>query len=280
MEVREIQINKILGSLCRMRLERDYEKEEMLTSIAKCGVMNPIKVKKVKDGYKIFAGHRRLDCAKELGHKTVPAEIWEGLGDREAVMMGFVDNINRKDFTPLEEAHAYRKMMEEYGWKVEEIKEHCGKEESRIYKLVKMLKIIPREMEKAVLEERMSVGHALILIRFEDKELREKLFARVLEGEISVHDLEYLLARQKPDSEKNEKEKILDIVEDAYEADPGVGKLWGDRVKMYRSRRGLKVILNGSGPGELLMMYKTLEDALRKVMPRFQEIVGPDGVIP
>ncbi len=99
MEVKEIAISQIKGSLCKMRLEKDYEKEEMVESIGECGVMNPVKVKKVKDGYLIFTGHRRLECAKELGEKIIQAEIWEDIPDKEAVLMGFVDNINRKDFT-------------------------------------------------------------------------------------------------------------------------------------------------------------------------------------
>ena len=93
MEIRDIPIDKIVGSLCRMRLEFDYEKDELLASIRKYGVMNPIKVKAVKSGYLIFAGHRRRDCAAELGHKNIKAEVWEGIADREAAMIGFVDNI-------------------------------------------------------------------------------------------------------------------------------------------------------------------------------------------
>ena len=81
MEVREIKISEILGSLCRMRLERDYEREELLASIKECGVMDPIKVKKVKGGYMNFTGNRRIDCSKELGLKTIRAEIWEGISD-------------------------------------------------------------------------------------------------------------------------------------------------------------------------------------------------------
>ena len=116
MEVKEIPISRIIGSLCRMRLEYDYEHEELLASIRRSGVQVPIRVKKVKGGYLLFAGHRRLDCAMELKFKTIPAEIWEGISDREAAMKGFVENINRKDFTPLEEANAYLKLYKEYKW--------------------------------------------------------------------------------------------------------------------------------------------------------------------
>ena len=79
-----------------MRLEKDYEREEMLTSIKECGVMDPIKV---KGGSLNFTGNRRIKYSNELGLKTTRAEIWEDISDSEAVLMGFVENINRKDFT-------------------------------------------------------------------------------------------------------------------------------------------------------------------------------------
>ena len=101
--VMEVPISKIKGSLCKMRLEKDYEAEELRGSIEEQGVMNPVKLKKIKDGYLSFAGHRRLLEAKNLGHTTIRAEVWEDIGDKDAVLMGFVDNINRKDFTRLEE---------------------------------------------------------------------------------------------------------------------------------------------------------------------------------
>lgn len=127
MEVKEIPISKIVGSLCRIRLKKDYEREELLASIEECGVMEPIKVKKVKGGYKNFTGNRRIDCSKELGLETIRAEVWDDISDAEAVLMGFVENINRKDFTMLEEGHAYRKLVEEYGHSAESLIKSCGK---------------------------------------------------------------------------------------------------------------------------------------------------------
>ena len=281
MEVKEIPIAKITGSLCRMRLEKDYEHEELLASIRKSGVQVPIRVKKVKGGYLVFAGHRRLDCARELKFKTIPAEIWEGISDREAAMKGFVENINRKDFTPLEEANAYFKLYREYKWSVEETAEYCGKNESRVYALMTLKETLPARMEKAIVEGKMSVGHAMVLLRFADKELMWKLFKEVLEEVHSVRDLEYILKRQKPDEEKNEKEKILDIAEDAFDEDKKVRKLRDEElVRIYRSRRGIKTVLDSNGPAELEEMLESLLAALRGAAPRFRKVVGSDGIIP
>ncbi len=278
MAIKKIPISEIIGSLCRTRLEYDYEREELLTSIKKSGVQNPVKVKKVKGGYKVFAGDRRLDCARELKHETIPAEVHEGTSDRDAVMMGFVDNINRKDYTPLEEAYAYVKLHKDYGWSVEEIRDYCGKHETRIYALMTFKENLPKKMEKAILDGKISVGHAMLLLRFEDKKLMWKLFEETLEGEHSVRDLEYILKRQKPDKEKNEKEKILDVAEDVFDEDKKVRKLRDEElVKIYRSRRGLKTILDSNGPTEMMEMLETLLAALKKSLPRVRKIVNQNS---
>jgi ParB family transcriptional regulator, chromosome partitioning protein len=240
-EVKEIQISEIVGSLCKMRLEEDYEKEEMMASIAKHGVMNPIKVKRTKNGYMIFAGHRRLDCSRELGLSTIPAEIWEDISDEEAILMGFIDNINRKDFSQLEEATAYTRLIEEFDYSVADLVESCGKSQSRIYTLFTVARNLPEEMKSAIIDGKMTFGHGEWLLKIEDPKLREELFQKVLDGEVDVGDLKYQVYRQKPDSEKDYDELQLDLIEDICEKDQGIQAIWKKSVNIRRSRHGLKI---------------------------------------
>ena len=135
-------------------------------------------------------------------------------------------------------------------------------------------------MEKAILDGKMSVGYAMVLLRFEDKELMWKLFDEVQKGIHSVRDLEYILKRQKPDEEKNEKEKILDVAEDVFDEDKKVRKLRDEELlKIYPTRRGIKTILDSNGPTEMMEMLETLLAALRKSLPHFLKIVGSEGEI-
>ena len=280
MEVREIKISEIKGSLCRMRLEKDYEREELLASIKECGVMESIKVKKVKGGYMNFTGNRRIDCSKELGLKTIRAEIWEGISDSEAVLMGFVENINRKDFTILEEGHAYRKLVEEYGHTVESLVKPCGKSRTRIFVLLRLVKNLTPEMEEAIREGKMTSGHGEWLLKIEDRKLREKYFRQILKGELTLNDLKYNIYRLKPDSEKTKKELLLDIVEDEYEKDPAVRKLWKKSVVLRRSRAGDKITIEFSGPRDLLDKYDVLSAPLKRAGKRFRTVAGRDTKIP
>ena len=280
MEVSEIPVEKITGSLCRMRLEFDYEKESLLISIKASGVLDPIKVKKTRGGYVLFAGHRRLDCARELKHKTVRAEVWEGLTDQKAALMGFVENINRKDFTPLEEGYAYKKLVEEYGYEVDDLVEPCAKPRSRIYKLLRLIEDMTEEMKQAILDGKMSVGHALILLRIKDLKLRKKLFGEIVDGTLKLDDLEYILYRQKPDSKKNKRELLLDIVEDVYEKDPVVQKMWLKSVHIHRSQKGDKITVEITGPMDIVDKLEALTEPIKKARKRFKKVVGWENDIP
>jgi len=257
-EVKKIRISEILGSLCKMRLEEDYEKEELMASIARWGVTNPIKVKKVKNGFMIFAGHRRLDCSRELGLLTIPAEIWEGIRDEEAILRGFIDNINRKDFSQLEEATAYTKLIEEFDYSVADLVESCGKSQSRIYTLFTVARSLPAEMKEAIIEGRMTFGHGEWLLKIEDPELRKKLFQNVLDGELDVGDLKYQVQRQKPDSEKDYDELQLDLIEDICEKDQGIQAIWKKSVNLRRSRHGLKITVEVGSLSDLKNKFYTI----------------------
>ncbi len=274
MEIKEIGISKITGSLCKMRLEKDYEAEEMLASVEDRGVMDPLKVKKVKDGYLLFSGHRRLKSARELGHETIQAEVWEGIEDREAALMGFVENINRKDFTRLEEGYAYQKLVKDYKYAVDDLVKPCGKSRGRIYALITLVKNLTKTMKQAIIEGKMTSGHAEWLLRIEDPERRERLFQMVLAGEVDLNDLKYEVYRQKPDEEKSEQELQLDIIEDICEEDPKIRSLWNQGIEVRRSRKGLKITFDVDGPHDLLYKLNVLTAPVKKklnIFDRFKE---------
>ena len=257
-EVREIQLLEIVGSLCKMRLEEDYEKEELMASIAKHGVMNPIKVKRTKKGYMIFAGHRRLESSRALGLSTIPAEIWEDISDEEAVLRGFIDNINRKDFSQLEEATAYTRLIDEFDLSVDDLVESCGKSRSRIYTLVNVARDLTDKMKKAIIDGKMSFGHGEWLLKIEDPKLRGELFQKVLDGETDIGDLKYQVYRQKPDSEKDYDELQLDLIEDICEKDPGIQAIWKKSVTIRRSRHGIKITVESGNLPDLIKKFYTV----------------------
>jgi len=269
MEIKRIAISKIIGSLCKMRLEKDYEAEALLESISDRGVMNPVKVMPVKNGYLIFAGHRRLVGAKELRHKTITAEVWDDLEDRDAALMGFVENINRKDFTRLEEGYAYQKLVKEYGYSVDDLIKPCGKSRARIYILISLVKNLTPAMKKAIIAGKMTSGHGEYLLRIEDPKRRKECFELVLAKEMDLADLKYEVYRQKPDEEKNEQELQLDIIEDICEEDATIRSMWNKSIEVRRSRKGLKITIEVDGPHDLLYKFSTISGPVKKKLDLF-----------
>lgn len=269
MEIKRIPISKITGSLCKMRLENDYEAEELKESIDNQGVMNPVKLKQLNKGYIIFAGHRRLTGATELGHKTIMAEVWNDVEDREAALMGFVENINRKDFTRLEEGYAYLKLIEKYGYSVDDLVKPCGKSRARIYALTNLVRKLTPEMEKSIIAGEMTSGHGEWLLKIKDPARRQKCYELVLSQEMDLADLKYEVYRQKPDSEKNERELQLDVIEDICDEDPDIRSMWDESIEIRRSRKGLKIIIDIDGPHDLLYKLNTLAEPVKKKLYRF-----------
>lgn len=271
MKIQRIQISKIIGSLCKMRLEKDYEADEMRESIEDRGVMIPIKLKPVEGGYLIFAGHRRLVGAKELGKQTIIAEIWDKVEDREAALMGFVENINRKDFTRLEEGYAYQRLVQKYGYTADDLVKPCGKSRSRIYTLTNLVKNLSPAMKKAIIAGNMTSGHGEWLLRIEDPKRRKECFDLVLAGDMDLADLKYEVYRQKPDEEKNERELQLDIVEDICDEDPTIRSMWNNGITVRRSRKGLKITIDIDGPHDLLYKFSTITGPVKKKLDLFDK---------
>ncbi|MEA1928648.1 MAG: ParB/RepB/Spo0J family partition protein [Candidatus Auribacterota bacterium] len=271
MEIKRIRVSKIISSLCKMRLEKDYEEEEMRESISDRGVMNPVKLKPVEGGYRIFAGHRRLKGAKDLGKKMIIAEVRDDVEDKEAVLMGFVENINRKDFTRLEEGYAYRKLVEDYGYSVDNLIKPCGKSRSRIYTLLNLVKHLTPAMKEAIIAGKMTSGHGEWLLRIEDPKRRKKCFELVLAGEMDLADLKYEVYRQTPDEEKNDRELQLDIIEDICEEDATIRSMWKKSITARRSRTGLKITIDIDGPHDLLYKFNTITEPVKKKLDLFDK---------
>ena len=184
--------------------------------------------------------------------------------------MGFVENINRKDFTRLEEGYAYQKLVKDYGYDVDELVRPCGKSRSRIYTLITLVKNLTANMRRAIIEGKMTSGHGEWLLRIEDPERRQRLFQMVLAGEADLNDLKYEVYRQKPDEEKDDQELQLDIIEDICEEDPTIRSLWNRGIEVRRSRKGLKITLEVEGPHDLLYKLSTLSGPVKKKINLFE----------
>jgi ParB family chromosome partitioning protein len=212
--IKYIPIDNILYSPFQPRIQfrEDEDFEELVKSIKERGILQPILVrKKGEDLYECVAGERRLRAAKKAGLKEVPAVI-KNFTDEEVLLIALIENLQRKNLNPLEEALGYKNLMEKFGYTQEEIAEKVGKDRATVANLLRLLKL-PSIIQEDLLEERLTVGHAKALLSLDEEEKQIYIRNLILKKGLSVRETEKLVGRlQKGEISQKKKELDPDLV--------------------------------------------------------------------
>ena len=207
-EYKEVFINISLVEPNRNQPRKEFDKEslsELANSIKQYGILQPIIVQKNGDMYEIIAGERRWRAAKEAGLTEVPVIIRDY--DKQKVMeISIIENIQREDLNPIEEAMAYQSLMEEYGLKHDELAEKVSKNRSTITNSMRLLKL-SKNIQQMLIDGRISTGHAKVLLSIEDINEQEKIAQELIDKSLSVRELEKLVKKYtKPRKKKDNKD--------------------------------------------------------------------------
>jgi ParB family chromosome partitioning protein len=163
--------------------------DELAGSIRENGIIQPIIVRKIEGGqYELIAGERRLKAARIVGLEQVPVVVSEAVED-QALELALIENIQRQDLNPIEEALAYKQLMERYQYTQELCAQKVGKDRSTVANAVRLLSL-SEEIRGYIIEGRLSMGHARTLLGVEDEEMRIKLARRVVQEGLSVREIE------------------------------------------------------------------------------------------
>lgn len=187
--------------------------QELADSIKEHGILQPILVKDRKDHYEIIAGERRWRAAKLAGLKEVPVIIRD-LSDQEIVEIALIENIQREDLNPIEEAQAYKKLLTEFNLKQDEVAERVSKSRTAVTNSMRLLKLCD-EVQQMVIDDMISTGHARAILSIENPEEQYTLAQRIFDEKLSVRDVEKLVKNmnkpkvEKPKKEKNESLEII-----------------------------------------------------------------------
>ncbi len=240
----------------RKQPRKNFDEEalnELASSMKKYGVLQPLIVKKKDDYYEIIAGERRWRAAKLAGLKELPVVIKE-IEDVEAAEIALIENIQREDLSPVEEAKAYKRLTEEFGLTQEELAERVSKSRSAITNSMRLLNLDERVL--ALLEEgKLTGGHARTLIPVADRDEQYRLALYIVENELSVRETEKLLKRETGDRKKEKAKKPQSDI-----------KLYLDNIaEKLTEELGTKVkIVQGSGErGKINIEYYSSEDLER-----------------
>jgi ParB family chromosome partitioning protein len=179
--------------------------EELAASIREKGIIQPLVVRKTGSNYELIAGERRWRAAQKAGLRDVPVVI-QDVSDDIALEMALIENIQREDLNSIEEAEAYRSLMEKFSLSQDEMAKRVGKDRSTVANSLRLLKL-PEELQRDIVEERLSMGHARALLSLDSPDQMKKAREEILKARLSVRSTEGLVKKLKSGTPLQAKKK-------------------------------------------------------------------------
>ena len=235
--------------------------QELADSIKQFGLLQPILVQDRKDYYEIIAGERRWRAAKLAGLKEVPVII-RNYTEQEIVEISLIENIQREDLNPIEEAQAYKRLLTEFHLKQDEVAERVSKSRTAVTNSLRLLKLDPR-VQQMMVDEMISAGHARALLAISDVEKQYSVAMRIFDEKLSVRETEKLVKTILNPSKKKETSSS-DSAEDAiYESlEEKMKNITGTRVFIHRKK---------NNKGKIEIEYYSRDD-LERIIDLFESI--------
>jgi ParB family transcriptional regulator, chromosome partitioning protein len=229
--------------------------DELAKSVAEHGIVQPLVVTRTSEGrYRLIAGERRFRAAQKAGLKKVPVVVKEELPESETLQVALIENIQREDLNPIEEAMAYHQLHEEFHLTQEEISKRVGKERSTVANFLRLIKL-PDPVKKLLASGQLSMGHPRALLAVDSAKKQEQLADRVVKKNLNVRQTELLAAESSPKAvEKKEKEKDV-FTRDAEEK---LQRSLRTKVEIDRRRRGGVIHIRFASEDDLIRIFDDL----------------------
>ena len=233
---------------------KDFDEEainELAVSIQEKGIIQPIVVRKNMNAYEIIAGERRWRAAQRVGLTKIPVII-KDVSDREVLELALVENLQREDLNPIEEATAYGQLIEDFGLTHEEISKRIGKERSTITNQLRLLKL-PEEVREAVIKGEITAGHARALLGLESPNKMKEVLEAIRKEKLSVRKTEKLVQKLLADKQTAIK---------SHDIDPYIKHLTDELKKALGTQ--VKIIDKG-GEGRIEIEYYSKDELERLI---------------
>lgn len=230
---------------------------ELAESIKQFGLLQPILVQDRKDHYEIIAGERRWRASKLAGLKEVPVII-KNYTEQEIVEISLIENIQREDLNPIEEAQAYKRLLTEFNLKQDEVAERVSKSRTAVTNSMRLLKLCD-EVQTMVIDEMISTGHARAILSVEEPDKQYMLAQKIFDEKLSVRDVEKLVKNlNKPVKVKEKQDKSLEYI-------------YQEMAEKFKDKLGTKVsiVSKGDGSGKIEIEFYSHQE-----LDRIYETVG------
>ena len=257
---RYLKINEVEPNKDQPR--KDFDEDallELADSIKQFGILQPLLVQKKNGYYEIIAGERRWRAAKLAGVKEVPVVI-KNYTDQEIVEISLIENIQRENLNPIEEAMAFKRLLEEFHLKQDEVAERVSKSRTAVTNSMRLLKLSSR-VQQMVIDDMITTGHARALLAIDDEEQQYIIASKIFDEKLSVRDTEKLVKALK--TPKKEKEK--EIVEHKF--------VYDDIEEKMKNVMGTKVNIHAkaNGKGKIEIEYYS-DDELERIYDMIMSI--------
>lgn len=254
-EIQHLKVEQIIPNRYQPRQRFiDAETSELSESIKKSGILQPILVRRKGDGmYELIAGERRLRAAKQASLQTVPA-IVRNTSDEQAIELALVENLQRKDLNPMEEARGYQRMLKEFGYTQDSIAQRIAKDRSTVANMMRLLNL-PSEIQSFVESGELSTGHAKVILGLERPEAQVRLANQIREGQWSVREAERMASQLLRSPKRKRAVRVPSPHPDLEER---LQKRLGTRVNIVKNRRGGKIVVQYFSAPELDRLIEVL----------------------
>lgn len=260
-----VNINKVEPN--REQPRKNFDEDalvELSESVKQFGVLQPLLVQDKKDYFEIIAGERRWRAAKMAGLKEVPVII-KNLSDLEAVEISLIENIQRENLNPIEEAFAYKRLLTEFNLKQDEVAERVSKSRTAVTNSMRLLKL-NEKVQQMVIDDMITTGHARALLGIEDSEKQYATAQRIFDEKLSVRETEKLVKKIQQEKENPSHEK-------AVKPDSKMDAIYQDLEESMKTILGTKVAINrkDENKGKIEIDYYSVEE-LDRIMDLLRTI--------
>jgi len=252
---------------------------ELAKSISEHGVLQPILVRPMlHGGYQIVAGERRYRASRIAGLSEIPAIIRE-LSDSETMQIALIENLQRRDLTPLEEAQGYRTLMDDFGFSQDDVARTVGKSRSAVANTIRLLSL-PDEIKPMLSEGRISPGHARALLALDDKDKISSTATKIADSGMSVRDAEALVKKLNG-SKKTKKTKAKQLPVIYKECELALAEELGTKVTIIQGKNPAQgtLCVEFYGPEELFRLTAKLTDLWKRELDSEGNAIIPDHIV-
>jgi ParB family chromosome partitioning protein len=252
----KLKVDKIKSNPYQPRTKVDEEKlSELSASIKEKGIIQPVVVREVGEGFELVAGERRLLAAKRLGWEEIPAVIAGKLSKEDMLELSLIENLQREDLNPIDTARGYKRLLEECRLTQAEVAQRIGKDRSSVANTMRILGL-PEEVQKLVGEGRLSEGHARAILSISGEKEQIALSRRVVNEGLSVRRTEYLA---QPGSRTGVSRKRARISPEFLEIEEKLKQLFGTSVKVLGKGKGGRIEIEFYSEEDLSRILELLQ---------------------